>query len=500
MPVCARARLTCRTVAAVALLAAAAALTLAPRADAYIWWGHNFKGHGIGRAELDGTDVRPDFIPRASGFYAFNRNVAADGTHVYFSVWGEGSVSGGPLGTPTLGRANSDGTGVDYHFGPGGSNVLGLGVSASHVYWTTTNSNGTGSVVRMPIGGGGTESVTSATGEANPTPCGVTTDGTYVYWANLGTYSIARAKLSTFGTLSDVEGQFVPLGTGVKPCGIAVTSAAIYWGVYRTNTTGHDDLGTSIGRANINGTGPDNNFIPGVYGVNGLSISGNYLYWSSEADSTGDGTKGSIGRAGLNGGGAQPMISNLELPWGVAVDPSGTTTPPPPPIYHPPPELPPVFDPNGSHRTTPPPAPPDFSRVWTTNTVFKPAPTSTPLNGYSIGAKTARAVPTGTTFNFIANRPGKVTISINLIGTGRRSGRVCRPASRKLAKKPRCTRLVKLYTLTRTARVAGRNSVPFTGRVKGRALRPGRYRAIFTGVAGKKTSKAKHADFRIVRG
>lgn len=137
--------------------------------------------------------------------------------------------------------------------------------------------------------------------------------------------------------------------------------------------------------------------------------------------------------------------------------------------------------------------PADFSRAWTTNKVFAPARANTPLAGF-----TTKVAKKGTTFNFIANRAGTVRIVISSVGKGRKSGKKCVRPTRKDARKKKCTRLTKVWTLTRTAK-AGRNSVPFTGRVKGKALKPGAYQAAFTGVSGKRTGKSRVVTFRIVR-
>ena len=79
---------------------------------------------------------------------------------------------------------------------------------------------------------------------------GYATDGTYLYWTNYGDLSggttIGRANLD--GT--DVNGSFI---TGAStPAGITVSGSYIYW----VNT------GMSIARANIDGTGADRDLHP----------------------------------------------------------------------------------------------------------------------------------------------------------------------------------------------------------------------------------------------
>jgi hypothetical protein len=76
-------------------------------------------------------------------------------------------------------------------------------------------------------------------------------------------------------------------------------------------------------------------------------------------------------------------------------------------------------------------------------------------------------------------------------------GRVCRPSSRLLRSRPRCTRLVLKATLRRTAHVAF-NRIAFSGRIRGRALPAGRYRAAFAATNSAGTSALRALSFRIV--
>ena len=60
--------------------------------------------------------------------------------------------------------------------------------------------------------------------------------------------SIGRANLDGTG----VDQQFVP-APGITPCGIAVDAAHVYWAVQGQDT---------IGRANLDGSGANQAFIP----------------------------------------------------------------------------------------------------------------------------------------------------------------------------------------------------------------------------------------------
>ncbi len=69
----------------------------------------------------------------------------------------------------------------------------------------------------------------------------------------------------------------------------------------------------SIGRANLNGTGPDPNFITGAAVPTGVAVDGAHVYWTAFG--------GEIGRADLDGMGViQNFIVFATSPIGVAVD------------------------------------------------------------------------------------------------------------------------------------------------------------------------------------
>ena len=118
--------------------------------------------------------------------------------------------------------------------------------------------------------------------------------GAYVYWVDSpegSPGSIGRADLD--GT--HVDTNFI---TGLDdPCGIAVDSGHIYWGNRGTN---------SIGRANLDGTNAVRGFIvndPAVGFPCSPAVDGTHIWW---ANSTGD--DGSIGRANLDGTGANSQF------------------------------------------------------------------------------------------------------------------------------------------------------------------------------------------------
>ncbi len=93
-------------------------------------------------------------------------------------------------------------------------------------------------------------------------------------------------------------------------------AGSIYWANVK---------GTTIGTANIDGTGVNQNFI--IAGPNpcGVAVDGAHLYWGDSGD-------GTIGRSNLDGTGAdQSFIGGATGPCGVAVDvPPSAASPMPP--------------------------------------------------------------------------------------------------------------------------------------------------------------------------
>ena len=135
--------------------------------------------------------------------------------------------------------------------------------------------------------------LTTAANPANAT----TTD--YVYWTNVNSNAIGRANID--GTAPDQN--FI---TGANaPDGVTATSTHIYW----TNVNN----GT-IGRANIDGTGANQNFITGANLPFGVTATSTHVYWANRTNNT-------IGRANIDGTGTnQNFITGANTPNGVAAN------------------------------------------------------------------------------------------------------------------------------------------------------------------------------------
>lgn len=483
-------------IAVLAVVCSGAVLTAAPAAPAYIWWTHDATRLGVGRAALDGSGAQDTFIPSVAGTWAYARGVASDGTHVYWTNHMPNTSPSVPFAPPIIARANVDGSDVNQAFTASiGQSTSGMAVSPTHIYWSLNNQDNSG-VGRTPIiGGQQYQAFESQVGQPNPRTCGVAVHGDFVYVANTSTYSIGRAKLDGYATAGqEIDGEFIKLPVGSAPCGVATDGTHLYWGI--REVAGSTSGGTSIGRANLDGSGQVNTFWTGNPRITGVAVDGDFVYWTS----AGNGTPGagSIGRGSISTGGSiTTFIGGLTAPFGIAADGAGPKPPPPTPPA-PPSGVPQdllavgVSGPagggggSGGSGTTSAAVPcfipdacqgprPDFSRVWMTRTTFAPATWNTPIAAGVTKASTAAA--RGTTLNYVVDRPSTVRIVIQ-----RRAGK----------------RWKTIVTLTRVARRA-RNAVPFSGRFRNRPLRPGRYRALFRATSAAQTSAPESVAFTVVR-
>jgi hypothetical protein len=113
-----------------------------------------------------------------------------------------------------------------------------------------------------------------------------------------------------------------------------------------------------------------------------------------------------------------------------------------------------------------------------------------------------RSRPVGTSVRYTLNEPASVTFTVKRRARGRRvkrgKRRVCVRPTQTNRKKRRCFRYVRVRgSFTRNG-VAGQNRFHFTGRLRGRKLRTGRYRLYARPTVGGVKGKAVSTRFRIV--
>jgi hypothetical protein len=222
----------------------------------------------------------------------------AKGNFVYWANAGQASI----------GRAKINGTGVNNAFIGGLTDVHGVAVDSKYIYWTQ-GFGASSSIGRANLDGSGANPnfIPSSAGVnfvlLTPTP-GIAVTSTGLYWANAGTM-IGHANADGTGP----NGSLINAAPA-EICGVAADQSFVYWL--------DDDSPETLGRAGLDGSNPDLNFVTGALTHCGIAADPSFLYW-------GTGSNG-IGRVPIGGGipnndfipNAVP-VSNV--PCGVAVNP-----------------------------------------------------------------------------------------------------------------------------------------------------------------------------------
>lgn len=126
-----------------------------------------------------------------------------------------------------------------------------------------------------------------------------------LYWNNYTggsgatPYTIGRANV-------DGTGANINFISGLANArGIAVTRTHVYWANSAAGT---------IGRANRDGSGANASFITGASSPQGVAINDNYVFWANQSNDT-------IGRANLDGSGVnQALVTGADSPYGIAAE------------------------------------------------------------------------------------------------------------------------------------------------------------------------------------
>jgi hypothetical protein len=133
-----------------------------------------------------------------------------------------------------------------------------------------------------------------------------------------------------------------------------------------------------------------------------------------------------------------------------------------------------------------------FARASTATALLATAATATKQKK----AGTAK----GTTIKYKLSAAATVTILVQRVTSGRRSGTKCVKATAKLKRKKPCTRYVTVSTLKRVHNSGGSKNVPFSGRAGRKALPADSYRLRAVASAGAGTASAiRTAKFKIVK-
>jgi len=264
---------------------------LVGQASAAVYWTNPTT---IGRVNLDGTHLEPEFIARNGTREIVSAcGVAVDRSHIY---WADAANN-------TIGRANLDGTAPNYAFITGANDPCGVAVNDSHIFWANREIDTIG---RANLDG--TEQNQSfLAGDA----CGIAVNDSHLFWGSLINDSIVRASLD--GTV--VETDFIDELGEIGPCGVAVNGAQVFWGSYSS----------TIGRANLDGSNPSV-LVTDLERPCAVAADDSHFYWIEQSAS-------GVGRANLNGTAVNRgfVSGSLGRNCGVAVDSLSFSPPPPPP-------------------------------------------------------------------------------------------------------------------------------------------------------------------------
>ncbi len=132
---------------------------------------------------------------------------------------------------------------------------------------------------------------------------------------------------------------------------------------------------------------------------------------------------------------------------------------------------------------------------------FARASTATALTAAAAATKKKKTkTARGTTIKYKLSRPATVTILVQRVASGRRSGSKCVKPTAKLKRKKPCTRYVRISTLKRVHKSGGAKKVPFSGLAGRKPLATGNYRLQAVASAGAGTTSAiRTAKFKIVK-
>jgi hypothetical protein len=255
----------------------------------HVYWADPVGGT-IGRADLNGENPDDGFIvPGPSeceeeetepGVFvpvpvpSKPRYVAVDAGHIYWTNTGKLEGNGDPAEAGgTIGRADVGGTNSDPDFICGASNPQGIAVNATHVYWANAAKDPVKrSIARAAIGGGEIEQEFFPVNTSR-TPYGVALSPTHVYFS-------INNETSDFGSVRRIplaggeEKFFNPGKAGIR--GVATDATHVYWA-----TQGEE----AIGRADLELTSGENEFVKPAGKLNGLATDASHLYWSVNGES-----------------------------------------------------------------------------------------------------------------------------------------------------------------------------------------------------------------------
>jgi hypothetical protein len=317
----------------------------------YIYWADP-ANDVIGRAPIAGSNApEADFVTGAID--PFGVAVTDPGWDGKFLFWTQDAISAGSQipGALDVGRALSNGDGVDQEFASDASGTAGLMAGGpNYVYWGTEMPYATGNtrIGRALLDGTDTDGAWKVFGTAAQDRRAVATYGRNLYWVNRDSEAIGRVDLVT----ESHNGAFIP-GIGSYASAIVADSSGIYWSrgeeIWRADTTGSNAaLWATLSGSQIEGLASDANYVyfadrttaqigrvtkadgtevtdhvsnlstgiaaPVTPAPTGIAVDGSYIYWADYANDV-------IGRAPISGSSTPEggFVTGLADPIGVAL-------------------------------------------------------------------------------------------------------------------------------------------------------------------------------------
>lgn len=287
---------------------------------------------GSGEAALGAGGAR-------RSYYTQDQNVvAADGAAIYFTAAGTGQLylrrnpvaaqspldgEGGctdialacTVRVSASGKTNGTGPGGTDPLGPGAAVFMAASADGERAFFTSTeeltDDANTGPDKSPP--GISRAGLDGSPGSIEPNfldtaGAGVAVDGTHLYWADPSGGSIGRAAIDGTG----VEEDFI---SGLaRPRWVAVDSEYVYWTSPAPAGQGGEG---KIGRARLDGSEPpEPGFVATAGQPHGIAVNGTHIFWANAKSHA-------ISRAEIDGSGVEPsfrFIGGNEVPQGVALD------------------------------------------------------------------------------------------------------------------------------------------------------------------------------------
>jgi len=236
-------------------------------AAGFIYWIDRAT-NAIFRAKPNGDEKEELLNPTETGSA---QDLAVNSEHIYWTNVGPLDAKGNPqAGQGTIGRAEIDGDLPNLSFITGASNPEGIDINATHVYWANAMKvvGSNGSIGCAELSGGGVDQKCFEVSLFNEIPHGLALSAARIYWTsndNTGSGYVTSRKLDG----SDEKLIFV----GTAPTKAITTDATnVYWAV-----------GNAIGKAGLDLSAPDLDFIPSAGNPLGLDVDAvnENLYWSA---------------------------------------------------------------------------------------------------------------------------------------------------------------------------------------------------------------------------